>query len=88
MQNIASGFDHGALKFSKHALIYSSFRENITHGLAFRGKPKLNFTYSIPSKLMSNWTREQRDRYFWVSTPSNEENTQSTMKQNKRRELH
>ena len=34
MQNIAFGFDHGALKKTvKHGLIYSSFRENIIHGL-------------------------------------------------------
>lgn len=74
-------------KILKHALIYSSFRENITHGLILHlGKNPswISHTVSLSSKLISDWTREQETDTFRLVLPSNEGNY-TTKKQNKGR---
>lgn len=70
----------------KHALTYSSFMENITHGhILHLGKSLswISHTVFLSSKLISNWTREQRDRHVRVSTP--EEWRKSYSQQNRKK---
>lgn len=48
------------------------------------GKAQAEFhTVLLSFKVISDRTREQINKYVWVSTPINKENTQSTMQQNK-----